>query len=269
MRGMRMHVAVGVLMVAGLVVGGLGEGGAETHPVSSFSMDGALSATAGGFSVRAIPLSRVPEAMTPEEIEHLDLWKVEVLAETWESVTPRTYFVRMEAAPSDLYPTGFRWRLLAAPGSDVSYAEMITEGDAEATRTDSNCIAIRFTEDCVVLDERRFQYLDTRVSSFLRGAWYDPDEEYLIIRIRNTHYHYCGVEEHVWERFINCASFGTCYNDLFARKVEHSCLFNPTPTYDEPLPPKGWLTVSSTGMELVLRWEEIRTSISIPWALFD
>lgn len=49
-------------------------------------------------------------------------------------------------------------------------------------------------------------------SSFINGAYYDRANGYLLLKLRDTWYHYCGVPEGVWEAFQKAESKGRFYN---------------------------------------------------------
>ena len=64
----------------------------------------------------------------------------------------------------------------------------------------------------VNIGSHNFAYLDTSKSSFVRGAWYDSGNNYIIINLNGTYYHYCGIPLRVWSAFSNASSFGSFYN---------------------------------------------------------
>jgi len=47
----------------------------------------------------------------------------------------------------------------------------------------------------------KYDTFDTTRSSFIRGAFYDKDEEFLILNLSWTYYRWCHVPEYVWEEF--------------------------------------------------------------------
>ena len=54
-------------------------------------------------------------------------------------------------------------------------------------------IWIKYRQTQVDIADLRFEYLDTSRSSFVRGAWYDENNSYMIIGLAGTYYHYCRM----------------------------------------------------------------------------
>ena len=54
---------------------------------------------------------------------------------------------------------------------------------------------VKYRDTPVCLDE--FEYQDTSRSSFVRGAWYDSSNNYMLISLKGTKYHYCRVPDSV------------------------------------------------------------------------
>ncbi len=89
-------------------------------------------------------------------------------------------------------------------------------------------VNIKYREDPV--DVAGFDYLNTPRSSFVRGAWYDSDNQYMIINLNGTNYHYCGLPKSTWRKFSRSDSFGRSYNQTI--KNRYDCRINPVPNYD-------------------------------------
>ncbi len=102
------------------------------------------------------------------------------------------------------------------------------ETEAEITYED-NYIKVKYRDDLVNIGHPRFEYLDTSKSSFVRGAWYDEDNSYMIIKLKETYYHYCGMPLVVWTIFKKEDSFGTFYNTWI--KGHYDCRLNYVPVY--------------------------------------
>jgi len=92
-------------------------------------------------------------------------------------------------------------------------------------------LVIKYRPTTVDVDKPYFEYLNTLRSSFVRGAWYDKKNRYMIINLSGTNYHYCGVEEGTWKVFKSSPSFGKAYNSMF--KGRFDCRINPVPTYSK------------------------------------
>ncbi len=62
------------------------------------------------------------------------------------------------------------------------------------------------------VDIALFEELDTSKSSWVRGAWYDAENEYMVINLSGTYYHYCSLPLSIWEDFKSASSFGSEFN---------------------------------------------------------
>ena len=92
-----------------------------------------------------------------------------------------------------------------------------------------NSITIKYRNDTVDIAHPRFEYLDTSKSSFVRGAWYDQENEYMVIKLKTTYYHYCGMHNSPWKAFKSAYSFGSHYESKI--KGNYDCRTNYTPIY--------------------------------------
>lgn len=86
---------------------------------------------------------------------------------------------------------------------------------------------VKYRTTPVCLDE--FEYQDTSRSSFVRGAWYDASNNYMLISLKGTKYHYCRVPEGVWNAFQNAPSFGRFYGSNL--KGNYDCRLGGVPPY--------------------------------------
>jgi len=86
---------------------------------------------------------------------------------------------------------------------------------------------VKYRSTSVCLDE--FEYQDTSRSSFVRGAWYDASNDYMLISLKGTTYHYCRVPRHVWKAFKNAPSFGRFYGSNL--KGAYDCRLGGVPAY--------------------------------------
>lgn len=101
----------------------------------------------------------------------------------------------------------------ANSASNDFYDEPTVEEELEYEESrPTNFIKVKYKEDSVDLADPRFEYLDTTGSEFIFGAWYDDDEQYMIINLNGTYYHYCGMPGSVWDDFRNAETFGGFYN---------------------------------------------------------
>ncbi len=81
-------------------------------------------------------------------------------------------------------------------------------------------INVKYLEEEVDIAHSRWEYLNTAGSSFIQGAWYDDKEEYMIINLSGTYYHYCQLPSSVWGNFKKADSFGTEYNRSIRGKFD-------------------------------------------------
>ncbi len=95
--------------------------------------------------------------------------------------------------------------------------------------TTSNIVSVKYRDDKVDLSNQAFEYLNTLDSSFVEGAWYDDDNDYMIIKLDNTYYHYCGMPDEVWDNYKKTDSFGTEYNRYI--KGNYDCRSGLVPSY--------------------------------------
>ncbi len=93
----------------------------------------------------------------------------------------------------------------------------------------NNGVDVKYREESVNLASSSFEQLDTSKSSWIRGAWYDAKNAYLVIRLDQTYYPYCNVPESAWETFKQAESFGKEYNALL--KGKFSCEGLQQPSY--------------------------------------
>ncbi len=94
---------------------------------------------------------------------------------------------------------------------------------------DSNYVEIKYREDKVDISHSRWEYLDTSKSSWIRGAWYDKGNQYMIINLNGTRYHFCELPSSTWNRYKKAESFGSDYNEYI--KGNYDCRIYYTPEY--------------------------------------
>lgn len=91
----------------------------------------------------------------------------------------------------------------------------------------SKLIKVEYRDDFV--DLKNFEFLNTTWSSLIQGAWYDENNNYLIIKMSNKFYHYCNVYESIWSSFKTAHSFGSFY--IHNIKGNFSCIWKDLPKY--------------------------------------
>ena len=91
-------------------------------------------------------------------------------------------------------------------------------------------LTIKYRATPVDVDKPYFEHLDTSESSFVEGAWYDAKQKYMVINLKGTNYHYCGLDGKTWDAFKKASSFGTAYNQSI--KGNFDCRVYPVPSYE-------------------------------------
>ncbi len=94
----------------------------------------------------------------------------------------------------------------------------------------STLVDVKYRDDDVDVGDSRFEDLDTSKSSWIEGAWYDDDNQYMIMNLDGTYYQYCEVPESVWSKYKKAESFGSDYNAYI--KGDYDCRFGViSPSY--------------------------------------
>ena len=108
----------------------------------------------------------------------------------------------------------------------------IKEKDYESTSQEikraSKVVRVKYRNTSVDRASGDFEYLPTS-SSFVNGAWYDQSNKYMIIKLMDTYYHYCGLPTTTWSSFKKASSFGTYYNSYI--KGNYDCRQGYVPNY--------------------------------------
>lgn len=116
--------------------------------------------------------------------------------------------------------------------SETSYTPSSTYSESDlatSSPTKTNFVTIKYRNDPVDLANPDFEYLDTSGSSFIRGAWYDSSNQYMVIKLDDTYYHYCDMPSSAWNQFQSASSFGTHYKSYI--KGNYDCRKSHIPDY--------------------------------------
>lgn len=89
-------------------------------------------------------------------------------------------------------------------------------------------ITVKYRNDPVNLNSGDFDYFPTS-SSFVNGLWYDQSNQYMIILLNSTYYHYCGLPLAEWRSFKSADSQGTYYTQRI--KGNYDCRQGHIPSY--------------------------------------
>jgi hypothetical protein len=101
-----------------------------------------------------------------------------------------------------------------APTSSASTipASAVTIAPPAAPSHTPHWLTIKYRSDPVDVADPRFAYLDGGSSSLVDFAFYDADNEYMVISLNGTAYHYCTMPGSRWGEFTAASSLGSFYN---------------------------------------------------------
>ncbi len=83
----------------------------------------------------------------------------------------------------------------------------------EATVRPAHIVDVKYRGTPVNLWNDKLEEGDVLGSSFVWGAFYDREDQYLILFLTDTYYQYCGVPEDVWDEFLDAESHGSYFNE--------------------------------------------------------
>ena len=92
----------------------------------------------------------------------------------------------------------------------------------------SGYVKIKYRDDKVNISASNFEPLN-KSDSTVKGAWYDSSNEYMVIKLSGTYYHYCGMPNSAWRDFSSASSLYSEYQSDI--KGNFDCRENPVPRY--------------------------------------
>lgn len=92
----------------------------------------------------------------------------------------------------------------------------------------SGSVTVKYRDDKVDISATHFEPLN-KSDSTVKGAWYDSSNEYMVIKLGSTYYHYCGMPSSVWGGLKTASSPYEYYQDDV--KGNFDCRVNPVPSY--------------------------------------
>jgi hypothetical protein len=95
----------------------------------------------------------------------------------------------------------------------------------------AECLTIKYRDTPVCLTT--FACTETPQSSFVRAICYDAAKSYMLIKLNDTWYHYCGVDRASIDNLIYASSVGSYYNQNFR---SHGSVHGPFDCRDRPVP---------------------------------
>ncbi len=91
-------------------------------------------------------------------------------------------------------------------------------------------IIVKYRDTTVDVDNGRFEELRLKPSSLVMEIFYDEQGNYLLVSLKNTFYHYCGINKPVINTWVNSDSLGRFY--LNNVKGNFDCRIFPIPSYE-------------------------------------
>lgn len=80
-----------------------------------------------------------------------------------------------------------------------------------------------------MVDLKHFSCPQIKDSSLVNIICYDEAEKYLLVNLNGTFYHYCGLNEIVYQEWLKADSLGKFYGSRI--KGNYDCRVTPPPIY--------------------------------------
>jgi hypothetical protein len=92
----------------------------------------------------------------------------------------------------------------------------------------SKTIYVKYRGEVQVNNNHLVQ-IDLKPSSLVKDMYYYDEAKYLVVKLKSTYYHYCGIDSMAVNRWINSSSIGQHYlNNI---KGNYDCRIHPIPEY--------------------------------------
>ena len=95
-----------------------------------------------------------------------------------------------------------------------------------ATQLRSEQVSVKYRGQ---VNLRPFDCTDVDRSSFIKRVCYDRSNEYMLINLNGTYYHYCQIDNGAVSSLLNAGSMGRFYNASI--KGHFDCRVHQAPTY--------------------------------------
>ncbi len=92
----------------------------------------------------------------------------------------------------------------------------------------SGYVSVKYRSDRVNISANNFEPLN-KSDSTVKAAWYDSGNEYMVIKLGSTYYHYCGMPGSAWDGLKTTSLPYEYYQDSI--KGNFDCRINPVPSY--------------------------------------
>jgi len=90
-------------------------------------------------------------------------------------------------------------------------------------------ITVKYRDDPVDVDNGYFEEMELKSSSLVQEIYYDAQNQYLLVRLKSTFYHYCNIPAEYVSEWVNADSLGSYYRDCI--KGDFGCRYVPVPSY--------------------------------------
>jgi hypothetical protein len=90
-------------------------------------------------------------------------------------------------------------------------------------------INVKYRDTTIDVGNGYFEKLNLPYSSFVNAMYYDKENEYLLVRLRSTFYHYCGITFSEVESWIRASSLDGYYDYYIQGNFD--CRVNLVPAY--------------------------------------
>ena len=120
-----------------------------------------------------------------------------------------------------------------SPSAVTTTTRAATAPSPASTATASHTpvwLTVKYRSDPVDVAHPRFVHLDGGSSSLVDFAFYDASNEYMVISLNGTAYHYCGMPDRGWLEFTTASSLGSFYEGQI--KGRYDCRTGVVPEYN-------------------------------------
>lgn len=91
-------------------------------------------------------------------------------------------------------------------------------------------ITVKYRDTPVDIDNGHFEQVHLKESSLVKSIYFDARGKYLLVNLRGTYYHYCGITASLVDSWRKSESLGAYYNEHI--QGNYDCRANPVPSYD-------------------------------------
>ena len=90
-------------------------------------------------------------------------------------------------------------------------------------------VTVKYRATSVDVGAPYFERLGRADSTMVYAAWYDDGNDYMVINLSGTNYHYCGFPRSAWTALRSAGSMGRYYRSNI--KGRYDCRVHFVPTY--------------------------------------